>query len=118
MNLHIEQLERSLPDGVVVIAHWTAELTEDGYTVSTYGMSTLPQKDPSDPSFIPFDELTEEVVLGWVQEQAGDEIEATLNRLLNELKNPTIASGMPWADQPEQQPVQLELNFDEEPQVS
>jgi hypothetical protein len=121
MNLHIVQLERSLPDGVVFTAHWIASLTEDEHIASTYGSVELEQKDPSDPDFIPFDDLTEEVVIGWVQAKIGDEIEATLNRHMQALKNPTSASGVPWSEpEPEitEGPVQLELNFDEEPQVS
>jgi hypothetical protein len=119
MNLKIVQLDRSLPDGVVFTAHWTADLIEDEYTVSIYGSVELEQKDPSDPSFIPFEDLTEEVVIGWVQSKIGDEIEDNLNRQMQALKHPTSASGVPWTNQlPEEGPVQLELNFDEEPQVS
>ncbi len=105
MNIQIVQLERSLPDGVVFTAHWTASLTEDEDTASIYGSVELEQKDPSDPSFIPFDDLTEEVVVGWVQSKTGDEIEATLNRYMQAMKNPTSASGVPWASQlPEPEP--------------
>jgi hypothetical protein len=104
MNLHIAQLDRSLPDGVVFIAHWTAALTEDEHTASIYGSVELEQKDPSDPSFIPFESLTEEVVIGWVQAKIGDEIEATLNRHMQALKHPTSASGVPWSE-PEPEPV-------------
>jgi hypothetical protein len=110
MNLQIVQLERSLPDGVVFTAHWTAELTEDehltedDHTASIYGSAELEQKDPSDPSFIAFEDLTEEVVIGWVQAKIGDEIEATLNRHMQALKHPTSASGVPWSE-PEPEPV-------------
>ncbi len=105
MNLHIVQLERSLPDGVVFTAHWTADLTEDEHTASIYGSVELEQKSPDDSDFIPFDDLTEEVVLGWVQSKTGDEIEATLNQQMQTLKNPSSASGLPWAGQlPEPEP--------------
>jgi hypothetical protein len=99
MNLHIVQLERSLPNEVVFTAHWTAELTEDDHTASIYGSAELEQKDPSDPSFIAFEDLTEEVVIGWVQAKIGDEIEATLNRHMQALKHPTSASGLPWGNE-------------------
>jgi hypothetical protein len=103
MNLHIVQLERSLPNEVVFTAHWTAELTEDEHIASTYGSVELEQKDPSDPSFIPFEDLTEEVVVGWVQAKIGEDIEATLNRHMQALKHPTSASGVPWSE-PEPEP--------------
>jgi len=104
MNIQIVQLERSLPDGVVFTAHWTAELIEDEHIASTYGSVELEQKDPSDPDFIPFDDLTEEVVIGWVQAKIGDEIEDNLNRQMQALKHPTSASGVPWSE-PEPEPV-------------
>ena len=100
MNLNIAQLDRSLPDSVVVTAHWTASLTEGDLTASSYGTCSFEQKDPSDPNFIPFDDLTEEVVLGWVQDKMGEEqvaaLQANLNNQMDVLKNPTSASGVPW----------------------
>jgi len=104
MNLHIVQLERSLPDGVVFTAHWIASLTEDEHIASTYGSVELEQKSPDDSDFIPFDDLTEEVVIGWVQAKIGEDIEATLNRHMQALKHPTSASGVPWSE-PEPEPV-------------
>jgi hypothetical protein len=104
MNLHIVQLERSIPDGVVFTAHWIASLTEDEHIASTYGSVELEQKSPDDSDFIPFDDLTEEVVIGWVQAKIGEDIEATLNRHMQALKHPTSASGVPWSE-PEPEPV-------------
>jgi len=96
MSLHIAQLDRSLPDSVVVTAHWTASLTDGDLTASSYGTCSFEQKDPSDPKFIPFNDLTEEIVIGWVQENIGKEIESNLNSQMDALKNPTSASGLPW----------------------
>ena len=96
MNLNIAQLDRSLPDSVVVTAHWTASLVDGGLTASSYGTCSFEQKDPSDPNFVPFDDLTEEVVIGWVQDKMGEEIESNLNNQMDALKNPTSASGVPW----------------------
>lgn len=97
MELTIAQLDRSLPDGVVVTAHWRASLTDGDYVTSSYGTVAFEQRDPLDPDFIPFDDLTEEVVVGWVLEKIGDETEEKLNAQMNALKNPTSASGLPWA---------------------
>jgi hypothetical protein len=51
---------------------------------------------------IPFADLTEELVVGWVKEALGgqekvDEIEAALQAQLNEQHAPTTAPGLPWA---------------------
>ena len=95
MNIHITQLDRSLPDSVVGTAHWAASLTDGDLTVSSYGTCTFNHKDPADSDFIPFDDLTEEVVLSWVQNKIGKEIEAKLNSQMDALKNPTSATGVP-----------------------
>jgi hypothetical protein len=80
----------------VTIAHWRATAQDGDYTASSYGTCSFEQKDPTDPSFVPFDDLTEEVVLGWVQDKMGEEIESNLNNQMDALKNPTSAIGVPW----------------------
>lgn len=102
MELRIQQLERQLDDGLVITVHWDAIKAGGGHMARVYGTLTLPEKDPSDPSFIPFDSLTEEVVLGWLQEAMGDEtvakLEAELEARLNELINPVVGTGLPWGN--------------------
>ena len=63
MEMKIAQLARHLPDGVVMTVHWTADKTDGDYTASAYGSIGLPAKDPSDPTFIPYDQLTEAQVV-------------------------------------------------------
>lgn len=100
MQLRIQQLERQVNDGLVITVHWDAIKSADGHTARVYGSYALPAKDPSDPSFIPFDDLTEEIVLGWLREAMGEEtveqLEATLDSQLDALINPVVASGLPW----------------------
>jgi hypothetical protein len=97
---NIVQLERHTSDGLVITAHWEAIKESEGKQARVYGSIGLPIKDPSDPSFIPFDELTEEVVLSWVHAALGDEqveaYEANLDAQLAALINPPILTGMPW----------------------
>jgi len=96
----IVQLERHTTDGLVITAHWQAVKESDGKQARVYGSIGLPMKDPSDPSFIPFDELTEDVVLSWVHAALGDEqvaaYEANLDAQLDALINPPVLTGMPW----------------------
>ena len=98
MELNIVQLDRSLPDGVVVTCHWTASLTDGDYTASSYGAEGFNQKSPDDPDFIPYEDLTEEVVKGWVMDKIGADIEAGLEAQIEAQKNPTSAKGLPWSD--------------------
>ena len=97
MELKIVQLDRSLPDGVVVTCHWTASLTDGDYTASSYGAEGFNQKSPDDPDFIPYEDLTEEVVKGWVIDKIGADIEAGLEAQIEAQKNPTSAKGLPWS---------------------
>jgi hypothetical protein len=102
MNLNIVQLDRSLPDGVVVTCHWIASLTDGDYTASSYGAEGFNQKSPDDPDFIAYEDLTPEIVTGWVLDKIGADIEAGLQAQIEAQKNPTSAKGLPWAEsQPE-----------------
>jgi hypothetical protein len=50
---------------------------------------------------VPFADLTEEMVIGWVKDKFGAEkvaeIEAALQAQLDEQHAPSKAQGMPWA---------------------
>ena len=100
MNFTISQLDRSLPDGVVLTAHWRVSDTQDGFTGSVYGTINFPAKDPADPDFIPYDDLTEAQVVGWVKdEMVADTVaahEANVQAQIDKQKHPTNAVGVPW----------------------
>lgn len=110
MALNIVNLERNLPEGLCTTAHWTASKTDGDYTASSYGSIGLPEKDPSDPTFVPYEDITEALAVEWVKESMGQEqveaLEANLDAQIETKKHPTQASGVPWVHQPE--PVELE----------
>ena len=90
----IGTLERKLDDGFVVTVHWRASATDGDYSASTYGTVGYTQ---SEESFTPFDELTEETVIGWVQNSLDkDEIEANLASQIEAAKAPATVAGLPW----------------------
>jgi len=99
---NIATLERHLDDGAVYTAHWTlgAERIngQDTYSTGAYGSLGFSAPDPTD--FIPYDELTPEVVINWVQTALGadkvTEMEAALSTQLDLQENPDDASGLPW----------------------
>jgi hypothetical protein len=101
MNLNIAQLARTLPDSVVSTIHWVATQTEDTFTASAYGSLGVPAKDPSDPTFIPFESLTEAEVKQWVLDTMGEEqvaaLQANLDGQIEAQKHPTSAQGLPWS---------------------
>lgn len=101
MQWTISQLDRSLPDGCVMTAHWRVSKTEGEASGSVYGTVSFPAKDPSEPDFVPYEQLTEAQVLGWVKEQMGAETvaahEAAVQAQIDAQLNPTSAAGLPWA---------------------
>ena len=100
MNWTIAQLERNTTDNGVIVAHWrvTAEETvgDITYTASSYGTCGF-NPDPTSPSFVPYEDLTEADVLAWVYESVDkDATEAALAANIEEQKNPVTETGLPW----------------------
>lgn len=90
----ITQLDRELADGYVFTAHYIVN-TECG--VQSYGSLRL---DRPKGEMIPFEELTEKVVIGWIKDVYGAEviaIEAAMQARIDEVTYPTTAVGIPWA---------------------
>jgi len=94
----INTLERDLPDGTVYTIHWSVSLQDGEYSSGAYGTTGLGPADPD--NFIPYDQLTQKEVLGWLKATLGEETvaayEASLARQIEEQKNPTHATGLPW----------------------
>lgn len=94
---HIANLERETADGYVFTAHYTVDANDGTYNSGAYGSVGLERGD----TLIPFADLTEDTVIGWVQAKLGDEavtnIEAALQAQLDEQHAPSKASGLPWS---------------------
>jgi hypothetical protein len=93
----IAQLERETADGYVYTAHYTVDANDGTYKAGAYGSVGFERPE----TLVPFADLTEEQVIGWVKEKLGGdekvtEIEAALQAQLDEQKTPTKASGKPW----------------------
>jgi hypothetical protein len=110
MKIQISNLDRVLPAGVVTTVHWIATLSEpketsiwgekSDFTASAYGSLGVPAKDPSDPTFIAFEDLTEEQVKQWTLDAMGEEqvtaLQTNLNNQIEAQKHPVTATGLPW----------------------
>lgn len=97
-NWTITQLERQTDTGGVITAHWRVTAVDGDYTASAYSTVGF-TPDASAPDFVPFDQLTEADVLGWVwasEDMDKDEMEANLAAKIEADKNPTTATGTPW----------------------
>jgi hypothetical protein len=93
---HIANLERETADGFVLAAHYTVTAEDGTYSSGAYGSLGFERPD----KLIPYADLTEQMVIGWVKDAFGaekvTEIEAALQAQLDEQRHPSKASGMPW----------------------
>jgi len=90
----IETLDRETSNGFVTTAHWRATAVDGEYTSSIYSTCSWADGTPE----IPYADLTQEIVLGWVWENGVDK-EATETALAANIelqKNPVTATGTPW----------------------
>lgn len=96
---NIAQLERELSDGYVFTAHYTVNATDGINSTGSYGSVGFVR--PPEDQLIPYEELTEELVVGWVQLALGGEekvveIETALKNEIEQKENPTTSQGLPW----------------------
>ena len=91
----IPQMDRLTSDGFVVTVHYIVNATDGTYSASTYG--TVGYTQESGETYIPYANLTEATVVGWVQTSLGkDTVEASLQSQIDLQKNPVQAAGVPW----------------------
>ena len=94
----VANMEHYTADGVVFTVHYTVNAADGTYSSGAYGSVGLEKPDPD--KMVPYADLTEELVIGWVKANFGDEkvaeIEAALQKQLDEQRNPTVQPGVPW----------------------
>ena len=93
----IANLDRETADGFVFTAHYTVDANDGTYSAGAYGSIGFERPE----NLVPYADLTEETVIGWVQEALGgkekvNEIQAALQTQLDEQRQPTKAAGVPW----------------------
>lgn len=90
----INNLERQTSDGLVYNIHWGASAVDGDYAASIVNTQALERGE----SFVNYDTLTEQTVLGWLWEKVDKEaVEAALTAQINAQKAPVSANGLPWA---------------------
>lgn len=91
----INNLERQSSDGLVTVVHWGASAVDGDYSASIMNTLQLERGD----NFTAFDQLTEQQVIEWVQGAVGkDTVEAALEQMINEQKQPKTLAGLPWSE--------------------
>jgi len=95
LQWNVVQTDYNTSDKFITTVHYNVSAVDGDYTASTYGTVGYTQEEGS---YIPFEQLTQEVVVGWVQNSLGkDTVEDSLTAQIDAQKNPVQESGLPWA---------------------
>ena len=92
--INIVNLERT-QDGGVVICHWTASKVDGEFEANTYGTKGF-TPDAESEGFTAFEDLTEELIVGWFSDEEVAQIESVLDADLLAQAEPQVISGLPW----------------------
>lgn len=99
----IDQITRQSDTGGVIRADWRCRASDGPHESAQIGVASF-APDPQTPGFVPFAELTESDVVGWVQASLGTEAVAEIEgRLVAETiakAAPAELTGLPWAATP------------------
>ena len=96
MNIewNVVNTEYKTENKFIVTVHYTVTAVDGEYTASTYGTVGYTQEEEN---FTPFEQLTKDQVVGWVQTSLDKEtVESSLASQIEALKNPVQESGLPW----------------------
>ena len=94
---NIANLERETDDGFVFTAHYTVSAADGTYSAGAYGSIGFERPE----NLVPFADLTEDLVVGWVKEALGGdekvtEVQTALQSQIDEQRAPTKSAGVPW----------------------
>ena len=93
-NWNVVQMDRQVADGFVTTVHYNVSAVDGEFTASTYGTVGFTKEEMD---YVPFEQLTQEQVIGWVQDSLGkDTVEEALATQIDAQKNPVSESGLPW----------------------
>jgi hypothetical protein len=84
---------------VVFLVHWQVEAITGSYTASSIG--TQPLHYNSESVFISFNELTKDIVYGWVTSSMGEEqynniVTSLAQQIENKINPPILIQQAPW----------------------
>jgi hypothetical protein len=90
----INNLERQTSDDLVTVVHWCASALDGEVSASIVNTQAL---ERNGDSFVNYDTLTEETVLGWLWGKIDKvAVEDALTAQIEAQKAPVTANGLPW----------------------
>jgi len=85
----------------VVQTYWTKTGTDENGNTGTFSGATPLHPDPTQPNFTPFDQLTQAIVLSWIEPLVTGQYEQHVNDVIAEQIaakiNPVTQPDLPWA---------------------
>jgi hypothetical protein len=98
-NWTITQCDRLTSDNFITTAHWTCTAVDGDYTASIYSTCSF-TKPEANVDLTPYDDVTEQDVLGWCWANGVDKdaTEAALAQNIELQKKPVTATGTPWGN--------------------
>jgi len=83
--------------GGIISASWQCAGTHTDGTTSDMRSSMHLTYAADDPDFVPYSDVTEAMVMGWVQARLDvTELETLIAEDIGELQHPVTAEGLPW----------------------
>ena len=99
---YIKDLTRNKADGLITTASYFCKSREDDmFAAISSGDVNLASKDPSDTDFVQYENLTQDIVLGWITGSLDVNAIQTANSAsvaakIAEYNAETEANGLPW----------------------
>ncbi len=103
-NWKIVNLKRDPNNGLVFEVTYIMNFKLQEESDRKVGMITL-EGDPNDKDFVPFEQLTEEIIIDWVKDVLGEEEinktksehETRMQERIDRKTNPEFLQGLPWS---------------------
>ena len=100
---NIQTLKRYFAGDVVTNVRWECTATYNSASAREDGGVDIPYLDPTSSGFIPYNDLTQTEVWGWLNAQTGSFVSSSIQEQLSssvDLKlnphDPIIVYGVPW----------------------
>lgn len=96
----ITNLRRDPATGLVQSASWSCTIDENEQSATRGGEYVFVPKEPTDPGFIPYDQINEKTILSWMNQGMGNkgmqDIEAAVADDLQRSIKASQENGIPW----------------------
>jgi hypothetical protein len=86
-------------ENIVIQTYWSKKGTdENGNEGIFYGATPLPIADLDPNNFVPYNQLTKQIVINWIQDMIKDQnhINEQIQKNINLKKNPLVEKPLPW----------------------